>query len=104
MPPHAEVWVGLIEHTQQNSEWTPVAAAAGPYFAIANQTLQALRAVASAAAAVMVVQPGCSAPAVVVSDQRLVHTAAAVELIGERVVRRRRKVRRRGDWRGLAAE
>lgn len=68
VPLHAEVWVGLIEHTQQNSSWTPLAAA-HPYSATANQTPHMLRAVASAAAAaaVLVVQPGCLAPAVGVS-------------------------------------
>ena len=71
--PHAEVLVGLTEHTQQDVNRTAAAAAALDSVT-AKQTPPVLGAVA-AAAAVPLTAPGCLATAVHLADQRLVQTA-----------------------------
>ena len=98
VPLHAEVLVELIEHSQQDVNRTAAAAAAALYSVTEAQTPPVLKA-AAAAAAVMLTGPGCLATAVDLADERVVQTA------GECVAQRRRKtVRKHGDWHELAAE
>lgn len=90
--------MGLTEHSQQDISRT-AAAAASLHSVTAKQTRPVIRAVAAAAAAVLLTGPGCLATAVDLTDQRLVQTAGAC------VARRRKKrVRKHGDWHVLAAE
>ena len=99
VPLHAEVLVELTEHSQQDVNRIPAAAAAALYSVTEAQTPRVLTAVA-AAAAVMLTGPGCLATAVDSADQRLAQTAGECIVQG----RKKTKVRKHGDWHELAAE